>query len=130
MSYEILNYIQDLKKSGEQIFFDNENIEAFCQINIGNYDKAIKIYKNKGMFNEVGETYFNKVNDYEKAFIYYSKANNISKAIESLETSTEKGHLIRLFDYINKKEIATNLGLSEYFNCYKRKIIQLFNLES
>ena len=130
MSYEILNYIQDLKKSNEQIFFDNENIEAFCQINIGNYDKAIKIYENKKMFNEVGETYFNKVNDYEKAFIYYSKANNISKAIESLETSTEKGHLIRLFDYINKKEIATNLGLSEYFNCYKRNINQLFNLES
>ena len=130
MSYEILNYIQDLKKSGEQIFFDNENIEAFGQINIGNYGKAIKIYKNKGMFNEVGETYFYKINDYEKAFIYYSLANNISKAIESLETSTEKGHLIRLFDYINKKEIATNLGLSEYFNCYKRNINQLFNLES
>ena len=47
MSCEILNYIQELNKCIPKIFYDDDNIEAFCYICIEKYDEAIKIYKKK-----------------------------------------------------------------------------------
>ena len=122
LSYEVLNYIKELKKSHES-FYDGYTIniiEAFCNLNIEDYETAIKIYKKQYMFYEVGEVYFKLLNDFENAFTYYSLSHKYSKAIESLTKSKEKDRLIRLFDYINKKEIYIELGLSEYFNCYKK----------
>ena len=114
LSYEVLNYIKELKKNHE-LFYDGytiNTIEAFCNINIEDYETALKIYKKQNMFYEVGEIYFKLLNDFENAFTYYSLSNKYSKAIESLIKSKEKDRLIRLFDYINKKEIYVEMGLS------------------
>ena len=105
-------------------------IEAFCNICIEDYTKAINIYKSKKMFFEVGEIYFNYIKDYDKAFDYYSKANKHSKAIESLIKSSKIDRMVKLFEYINNQDICIQIWLSEYFNCYKDNINQLFNLAS
>ena len=129
LSYEVLNFIRDLKRH-PGIFDDIYNIEAFCFVNIGDYKKAIDIYENKLLFYEVGEIYFNFIEDFEKAFIYYSKTCNYFKAIESLNKSDKKDRKKKLFEFINKKEIYNQMGLSEYFNYYKENINELFILES
>ena len=126
LNCEIINYINDLKNLKKRIFEDVDNIEAFCYLNLEEYEKAIKLYIGKFMYNEVGEINFDKIHDYEKAFKYYKKGWNIPKAIKSLEKSEEKGHFIRLFEYLNNRNICINLGLSEYYNNYKKYISNLF----
>ena len=126
LNYEILNNINDLNKLDEIIFYDNENIEAFCYLNLDEYDKAIELYKDKRMYNEIGEIYFDKIHDFEKAFRYYRKGGNIANAIKSLDKSEKKGNLIRLFEYINEINICIKLCLSEYYNNYKKYINNLF----
>ena len=111
LNYEIINYIHDLKNLKKRIFEDTDNIEAFCYLNLEEYEKAIKLYKEKYMYNEVGEIYFDKIADYEKAFKYYDKAWNIPQAIKSLEKSEEKGYFIRLFEYINNKKYLYKSGI-------------------
>ena len=105
---------------------DIENIEAFCYLNIEDYDKAIELYKEKKMYNKVGDIYFDKLHDYENAFEYYKEAQNITYAIKSLSKSDKKGNLIRLFEYINEKYNCIQLGLSDYYDTYKKYINNLF----
>ena len=125
LNYEVLNNINQLR-SFPNVFYDNENIEAFCYLNLKEYNKAISLFEKKKMFKEIGDIYFDKLNDYEKAFEYYDKDNIISKAIISLANSDKKGNFKRLFDYINRENISLQLGLSEYYNNYKKYINNLF----
>ena len=125
LNYEVLNNINQLRLF-PNIFYDNDNIEAFCYLNLEDYNKAISLFEKKKMFKEVGDIYFDKLNDYERAFEYYDKANIISKAILSLASSDKKGNFIRLFEYINNENISLQLGLTEYYNNYKKYINKLF----
>ena len=125
LNKEIISKIKELK-SEPRVFQDNENIEAFCYLNLNEYDKALKLFKEKKMYNEVGEIYFEKKYEFEEAFKYFQKAGNISYAIKSIIKSDKKGHLLKLFDYINIETIYSNLGLSEYYNIYEKYINDLF----
>ena len=125
LNREIISKIEELK-SEPRVFQDNENIEAFCYLNLNEYDKALKLFKEKKMYNEVGEIYFEKKLEFDKAFIYFQKADNISWAIKSLIKSDKKEHLLKLFDYINSHNIYNNLGLSEYYNIYEKYVNDLF----
>ena len=118
LNYEILNNINQLR-SFPNVFYDNDNIEAFCYLNLEDYNKAISLFKEKKMFKEIGDIYFDKLKDYENAFEYYDKANIISKAIISLANSDKKGNFLRLFEYINNENISLQLGLNEYYYNYK-----------
>ena len=125
LNYEILNNINQLR-SFPNVFYDNDNIEAFCYLNLEDYNKAISLFKEKKMFKEIGDIYFDKLKDYENAFEYYDKANIISKAIISLANSDKKGNFLRLFEYINNENISLQLGLNEYYYNYKKYINNLF----
>ena len=124
--YEILNYIKELKQLRIKIFEDKENIEAFCYLNLEEFDKAIKLYKKKRMYNEIGEIYFYKIHDYEKAFEYYEKIGNVANAIKSLDKSEKIGKFSKIFEFINNENNCVLLGLSEYYNNYKKYINDLF----
>ena len=125
LNFEILNNINDLKNRPD-IFKDEDNIEAFCYLNLEKYQKSIELFIKREMYNEAGDVYFDKLSDYENAFDNYKKIFNIPKAIKSLAYSRKKGHYIRLFEYINEPNISYKLGLLEYYNYYKKYIHNLF----
>ena len=125
LNYNILDNIFYLKKIKPVIFVDEENIEAFCYLNLGEYEKAIKFYLNKKLYNEVGNIYY-KLENYDKSFEFYARGNNISNAVDSLIKSEKKNKLIVLFKYINKNDNYLEIGLSDYYNIYKEYINKLF----
>ena len=125
LNQEIIDKINELK-SEPDIFQDSDNIEAFCYLNLEEYDTALELYKDKKMYNEVGKIYFEKKHDYEEAFEYFKQANKISNAIKSCVKSDKKGHFLRLFEYINNSLICFKLGLSEFYNVYEKYINDLF----
>ena len=55
LNYEILNNINELNQLNRKIFYDDENIEAFCYLNLDEYERAITLFEEKGMYNEIGD---------------------------------------------------------------------------
>ena len=127
LNHDTLKYINEIKILKPKIFEDNENIEAFCYLNLEEYDKAIELYKKNKMYNQIGDIYYNKLNNYEKAFDYYKKGGNVSNAIKSLVKSDQYGYIIKLFEYLNDNNNCIQLGLSDYYNNYKKYINNYFN---
>ena len=126
LNNNILDNIKYLKTIKPVIFEDEENIEGFCYLNLGQYEKAIEFYLNKKLYNEVGNIYYNQLKNYDKSFEYYAKAKNIFNAVDSLIKSEKKNKLIILFKYINKNDNYIEIGLSDYYNIYKEYVNNLF----